>query len=91
MGYSYTVGHLQTGYLVGGGFVETIRRPAAVVVFCVLFITLCIALRIRLKAYVLDTLYEKRFATDVTLRVLEVFAEHGIKPPSLMHQQVTAT
>jgi len=45
-----------------------------------------IALRIRLKAYVLDTLYEKRFTTDVTLRVLEAFAEHGIKPPSLLHQ-----
>jgi small-conductance mechanosensitive channel len=49
-----------------------------------------IVLQIRLKAYVLDTLYEKRFTTDVTLRVLEVFAEHGIKPPSLMHQQVSA-
>jgi small-conductance mechanosensitive channel len=49
-----------------------------------------IALRIRLKAYVLDTLYEKRFTTDVTLRVLEVFAARGIKPPSLMHQQVSA-
>lgn len=40
-----------------------------------------IALRIRLKAYVLDTMYEKRFTSDVTLRVLEVFAEHDIKPP----------
>jgi small-conductance mechanosensitive channel len=42
-----------------------------------------VALRIRLKAYVLDTLYEKRFATDVTLRVLDEFAKHGIKPPVL--------
>jgi small-conductance mechanosensitive channel len=41
-----------------------------------------IALRIRLKAYVLDTLYEKRFCTDVTLRVQDAFAEHGIKAPS---------
>ncbi|MDB4307847.1 mechanosensitive ion channel family protein [Gammaproteobacteria bacterium] len=42
-----------------------------------------IALRIRLKAYVLDTLYEKSFTTDVTLRVLDQFAKHGIKPPVL--------
>ena len=32
-----------------------------------------IALRIRLKAYVLDTLYEKCFTTDVTLRELIVY------------------
>jgi len=43
-----------------------------------------IALRIRLKTYVLDTLYEKRFTTDVTLRVLDEFAEHGIKSPKIM-------
>ena len=42
-----------------------------------------IALRVRLKAYVLDTLYEKRFVTDVTLRVLDAFAEHGISSPAL--------
>ena len=42
-----------------------------------------IALRVRLKAYVLDTLYEKSFTTDVTLRVLDQFAKHGIKPPVL--------
>ena len=45
-----------------------------------------VALRIRLKAYVLDTLYEKRFATDVTLRVLDAFAEHGIKPPRVLYE-----
>jgi small-conductance mechanosensitive channel len=42
-----------------------------------------IALRVRLKAYVLDTLYEKRFVTDVTLRVMDAFAEHGISSPAL--------
>jgi small-conductance mechanosensitive channel len=43
-----------------------------------------VALRIRLKAYVLDTLYEKRFTTDVTLRVMDAFKEHGIKAPSAL-------
>jgi small-conductance mechanosensitive channel len=43
-----------------------------------------VALRIRLKAYVLDTMYEKRFATDVTLRVQDAFKEHGIRPPSML-------
>jgi small-conductance mechanosensitive channel len=48
----------------------------------------CVALRVRLKAYVLDTLYEKRFVTDVTLRIQQAFAEHGIKPPALLHRNV---
>jgi small-conductance mechanosensitive channel len=43
-----------------------------------------VALRIRLKTYVLDTLYEKRFTSDVTLRVLDEFAEHDIKPPKIV-------
>jgi small-conductance mechanosensitive channel len=45
-----------------------------------------IALRIRLKAYVLDTLYEKRFTTDVTLRVLDAFAEAEIRQPVMQHR-----
>lgn len=49
-----------------------------------------VALRIRLKAYVLDTLYEKSFATDVTLRVLDLFAEHDIKPPVLLRGKLSA-
>lgn len=48
----------------------------------------CVALQVRLKAYVLDTMYEKRFVTDVTLRVMEAFAEHGIKPPAVLHRSV---
>jgi small-conductance mechanosensitive channel len=43
-----------------------------------------VALRIRLKTYVLDTLYEKRFTSDVTLRVLDEFTEHDIKPPKIV-------
>lgn len=46
------------------------------------------ALMIRLKAYVLDTQYEKSFVTDVTLRVQEVFAEHGIMPPAMLYRDV---
>ena len=46
----------------------------------------CIALRIRLKAYVLDTHHEKAFETDITLRVQEAFREHGIQPPAVLHR-----
>ncbi len=45
-----------------------------------------IALRVKLKAYVLDTKYEKAFETDVTLRVLEAFSENGIQPPAVLHR-----
>ena len=47
----------------------------------------CVALQIRLKAYVLDTQYEKQFETDITLRVMEVFNQHDIQPPAVMHRQ----
>lgn len=47
-----------------------------------------LALRIRLKAYVLDTQYEKDFETDVTLRVLEAFHEHGVQPPAVLHRSL---
>ena len=45
-----------------------------------------IALRVRLKAYVLDIKYEKAFETDVTLRVLEAFVEDDIQPPAILHR-----
>ena len=45
-----------------------------------------VALRLRLKAYVLETQREKAFETDVTLRVLEAFAENGIQPPAILHR-----
>ncbi len=48
-----------------------------------------VAVRLRLKVYVLDTQYEKALETDVTLRVLEAFAENGIKPPAILHQYVS--
>ena len=45
-----------------------------------------LAIRLRLKAYVLDTTYEKDFETDVTLRVLEAFRSQGIRPPAVLHR-----
>ena len=46
------------------------------------------ALRICLKAYVLDTQYEKDFVTDVTLRVQQVFRDNGILPPAILHRDI---
>ncbi|MCA9709606.1 MAG: mechanosensitive ion channel [Myxococcales bacterium] len=45
-----------------------------------------VAIRLRLKAYVLDTRYEKAFETDVNLRVLEAFGAEGIAPPAILHR-----
>jgi len=46
-----------------------------------------VALQVRVKAYVLDTKYEKALVNDITLRVLEAFAEQGIHPPAILHRQ----
>ena len=46
----------------------------------------CIAMRLSLKSYVLDTKYEKDFETDVTLRAQQAFAEDGIQPPAVLHR-----
>lgn len=32
--------------------------------------------------------YEKAFETDMTLRVLEAFAENGIQPPAILHRNI---
>ncbi len=47
-----------------------------------------VAVRLMLKAYVLDTRYEKAMETDITLRVLEAFAEQGIQAPALLHRSM---
>jgi small-conductance mechanosensitive channel len=47
-----------------------------------------VAMQLRLKAYVLDTQYEKTFVTDVTLRVHEAFTAEGIQPPAILHRQI---
>ncbi len=49
-----------------------------------------VAVRLRLKAYVLDTKYEKAFVTDVNLRVLQAFAKRSIKPPAVLHRSSLA-
>jgi len=48
----------------------------------------CVALRLRLKLYVLDTQYEKAMETDLTLRVMGAFAKHGIQPPAILHRDL---
>jgi small-conductance mechanosensitive channel len=47
-----------------------------------------VALRLRLKVYVLDTVFEKAFETDVTLRVMDAFRAENIQPPAILHRQV---
>jgi len=45
-----------------------------------------VAVRLRLKAYVLDTRYEKAFETDVNLRVMDAFRTDHIGPPAILHR-----
>jgi small-conductance mechanosensitive channel len=49
-----------------------------------------VALQLRLKAYVLDTAFEKAFETDVSLRVMDRFRADNIRPPVILHRQVYA-
>lgn len=42
------------------------------------------AVRLRLKAYVLDIRHEMAFQTDVNLRVIDAFREHCIQPPEIL-------
>ncbi len=49
------------------------------------------ALRLRLKAYVLDTKFEKALETDINLRVLTHFREERIRPPEILHRMSQAT
>jgi small-conductance mechanosensitive channel len=46
----------------------------------------CVAVKLTLKAYVLDIVHEKAMETDITLRVLETFAKEGVQPPALLHR-----
>lgn len=50
-----------------------------------------VAIKLRLKAYVLDTRYEKLFETDVNLRVIEAFSEKGIKPAAVLHRHLESS
>ena len=48
-----------------------------------------IAMRLRVKVYVLDTKLEKALVSDVTLRVHEAFQKEGIQPPGILHRTLT--
>ncbi len=45
-----------------------------------------VAIRLTLKAYVMDTQYEKAFESDVNMRVLEAFRKNSIQPPAVLHR-----
>ncbi len=62
-------------------------KPINVIVSQVV-IDSCIALQLRLKAYVLDTKYEKDFETDITLHVMKLFSEQGIQSPAVLHRNI---
>ena len=64
-------------------------KPLSVIVEQVLLESNAV-LRVRLKAYVLDTVYEKQFVTDVTLRVQDAFAEHQILPPEVLNRAMSS-
>ena len=49
-----------------------------------------VSVRLRLKAYVLDTKYEKAFETDVNLRVMRAFGQAKILPPAMIHRPLAA-
>ena len=49
-----------------------------------------IAIKLRLKAYVLDTRYEKLFETDVNLRVISEFNKVSIQPAAVLHRNINA-
>ena len=50
-----------------------------------------LAVRLRVKAYVLDTRYEKAFETDVNMRVMDAFGEEGILAPSIVVRSVSGS
>jgi small-conductance mechanosensitive channel len=48
-----------------------------------------VAYLLKARPYVFDCKYEKAFETDVHLRVLAAFREHGIRPPAVLHRQLS--
>lgn len=47
-----------------------------------------VAVKLRGKAYVLDTKYEKAFETDVTKRVMLAFQTHRVLPPASLYRRM---
>ena len=64
-----------------------LAKPVAVFVTQVV-IGEMVAIRLRVKAYVLDTKFEKAFETDVHVRVLQAFAASAIAPPTVLHRVI---
>lgn len=48
-----------------------------------------LAVQLKARPYVFDCKYEKSFESDVHLRVLAAFREHGIGPPAMLHRPLT--
>ena len=48
-----------------------------------------VAIELKARPYVFDCKYEKPFESDVHLRVLEAWREHGILPPAVLHRTRT--
>lgn len=48
-----------------------------------------VAIRLKVKAYVLDTRFEKAFETDVNIRVLKAFRRHKIDSPAILHRETS--
>lgn len=48
-----------------------------------------VAIHLKARPYVFDCKYEKPFETDVHFRVLEAFREHGIRPPAVLHRNLS--
>ena len=49
-----------------------------------------VAIHLKARPYVFDCKFEKPFETDVHFRVLEAFREHGITPPSVLHERLVS-
>ncbi|MCB9495685.1 MAG: mechanosensitive ion channel [Fibrobacteria bacterium] len=64
-----------------------LERPVPVLVQQIL-IQDHVAIRLKARPYVYDCKYEKPFETDVHLRVLDAFREHGIQPPAVLHRHL---
>lgn len=47
-----------------------------------------VAIRLKVKAYVLDTRFEKAFETDVNVRVLKAFRHYKIEAPAILHRDL---
>ena len=71
---------LTSGYVFLGSEVPVLTKQVIVDRY--------LAFEIKARPYVLDTKFEKAFETDVHLRVLEAFAQAGIRPPAVLVRRI---